>query len=137
MALAANIAPARRGFSTGRRFGAPIAPGEVIYTGGLTALNASGQAQRIQTAGSVAFLGIAERGSNNAASAAAGDTIIGQMDCYKLPVPGATPANIGAPVYATDDNTLTLTKPGAGFEGVIGYLAGIENGATWVELSNH
>ncbi len=137
MALSGPYAPARRGYSTGRRFGAPIAPGEVIYTGGLTGVNASGQAQRIQTAGTVAFLGIAEKGINNSAGAAAGDNVVGQLDCYKLPVPGATPANIGAPVYATDDNTLTLAKPGTGFEGVIGYLAGIENGATWVELSNH
>ncbi len=137
MALSGNYSPARRGFSTGRRFGYPIAPGEVIYTGGLTGVNASGQSQRIQTAGTVAFVGIAEAGSNNAASAAAGSTIVGQLDCYRLPVPGATPANIGAPVYATDDNTLTLTKPTSGFEGVVGYLAGIENGATWVELSNH
>ncbi len=137
MALSGPISPARRGYSRGNQFGAPIAPSEVVYTGGLTGLNASGQAQRIQTAGTVAFLGLAERGINNSATAAAGDTIVGQLDCYKLAVPGATAANIGAPVYATDDNTLTLTKPGTGFEGVVGYLAGIENGATWVELSNH
>ena len=97
MALSGPISPARRGYSRGNQFGAPIAPSEVVYTGGLTGLNASGQAQRIQTAGTVAFLGLAERGINNSATAAAGDTIVGQLDCYKLAVPGATAANIGAP----------------------------------------
>lgn len=137
MALTGNIAPARRGYSRGPSFGYPAAPGEVVYTGGLTGINAAGQAQRIQTAGTVGFIGIAEGGVNNAGQTAAGDNVVGQMDCFKLAVPGATPANIGAAVYATDDNTLTLTKPTTGFEGVIGYLAGIENGATWVQLSNH
>ncbi len=137
MALTGNIAVARRGYSRGLAFGGPIAPNEVIYTGGLIGVNASGQTQRIQTAGTVAFIGLAQGGSNNSASAAPGDTVVGQMDCFKLAVPAATAANIGAPVYATDDNTLTLTKPTTGFEGVVGYLAGIENGATWVELSNH
>lgn len=137
MALTGNIAPARRGFSRGAAFGYPIAPGEVIYTGGLTGINASGQAQRLQTSGTVAFIGLAERGHSNVGSSAVGDNVVGQMDCFKLAVPSATPANIGAPVYATDDNTLTLTKPSSGFEGVIGYLAGIEAGATWVTLSNH
>ena len=137
MALTGNIAPARRGYSRGAAFGYPIAPGEVIYTGGLTGINASGQAQRIQTAGTVAFIGLAQGGASNVGNSAAGNTVVGQMDCYRLTVPSATVANIGAPVYATDDNTLTLTKPSAGFEGVVGYLAGIDSGATWVELSNH
>lgn len=137
MALTGNVSPARRGYSRGNSFGYPIAPGEKIFTGSLIGVNASGYAQRVQTAGTVAFIGIAEKGYDNSGSSAPGPTIVAQNDCFRLVVPGAIFANIGAAVYATDDATLTLTAPTSGFEGVIGHLAGIENGATWVALNNH
>ena len=137
MALLQNTSPSRRGNSRGPAFGYPIAPGETIYSGGMICVNAAGQAQRLQTAGSLAFIGIAQHGYNNSASAAVGPTVVGAMDEYMFPVPAATTANINAPLYATDDNTLTLVKPTTGFEGVVGYLIGIDNGNTYVGFSGH
>lgn len=138
MALTSNIYPVRRGASRGHAFAAPIAPSETIYEGGLIGVNASNQAQRIQTAGTVGFIGMAQRGGYNPSSSVAGDNVTGQFDTYQLTVPSATPANIGHAVYATDDNTLTLTAPTTGFEGIVGHLVGIDQaGLTWVELSNH
>lgn len=136
MALTGNIAPRRRGYARGDAFGYPVAPNEVVYTGGLTCVNASGQAQRVQSAGSVAFIGIATTGQNNTGSAVAGDNVVAAFDTYALTVPGATPTNIGEPVYASDDNTLTLTAPTTGFTGKVGYLAGIDNGQTYVRVTN-
>ena len=137
MALTSNIAPARRGPARGDAFGYPIAPGETIFTGGLIGVNSSGQAVRLQTSGIVAFAGIASNGYNNAGASAAGPNIVASAGTYALTVPGATPANINAPVYATDDATLTLAAPGSGFAGKVGYLAGIDNGQTYVSISGH
>jgi hypothetical protein len=135
MALTQNITVARRGPQRGIAFGYPVAPGEVIYTGGLFGVNSSGQAVRIQTAGIVAFVGLATVGvSNIGSSSASADFAVGAFDDFALTVPSATFANINAPVYATDDGTLTLTAPTTGFTGKVGYLAGIENGQTYVRI---
>lgn len=137
MASTKNVSPARRGNSRGRYFGYPIAPGEIIFAGSLVCVNAVGQMVRPQTAGSVAFVGLAQSGYNNSASTAPGPNIVAGCDEFYLSVPGATPANINDPVYCTDDNTLTLTAPTAGFEAPIGALIGIENGSTVVELRGY
>jgi hypothetical protein len=137
MALTQNIAVSRRGPARGDAFGYPIAPGETIYTGGITCVNAAGQAVRPPTSGAVAFAGIATNGWNNSASSAAGPVIVAAGGTWALNVPGATVSNLWAKVYATDDGTLTLTAPTSGFEGAIGYLAGIDNGQTYVALTGH
>lgn len=138
MALTQNITVSRRGPVRSDAFGYPVAPGEVIYTGGLFGVNASGQAVRIQTAGIVAFAGIALNGVNNvSSSSASGTQAVGSTDTFALNVPGATPANINAKVYATDDGTLTLTAPTSGFEGMVGFLVGIDNGQTYVKVQGH
>lgn len=137
MAATQNTSPPRRGNSRGPAFGYPIAPGETIYAGGLICVNAAGQAQRLQTAGSVAFVGIAQSGYNNSASANPGPNVVGAFDEFQYVVPGATPSNISAPVYATDDNTLTLAAPTTGFEKIVGYLIGIDSGKTYVGFASH
>jgi hypothetical protein len=138
MALTQNITVSRRGPARGDAFGYPVAPNEVIYAGGLFGLNASGQAVRIQTAGIVSFVGMALNGVNNLGNANPSATaVVGSNDTFALTVPAATPASINAKVYATDDGTLTLAVPGSGFEGIIGYVAGIDNGQTYVKVQGH
>lgn len=136
MALSAGFNLSRRGARAGRSdFGYPAAPGVTIWRGGIMGLNAAGQLQPIQTAATVSFAGVAERDYNNAGNASAGPTVVASRESYALTVPGATYANIGAPVYATDDATLTLTVPTSGFEGAIGTLVGIEGGQTYVLMA--
>jgi hypothetical protein len=137
MALTGNITVARRGPARGNAFGYPVAPGETIYAGGLVGVNSSGQAVRIQTSGIVAFVGLAMNGVNNVGNASAGATVTAANDTFALTVPSATDANVNAKVYATDDGTLTLTQPGSGFTGIIGYLVGIDNGQTYVEVKGY
>ena len=133
MALTSGITPARRGAPpTSGTFGGYVAPGETIWRGGMICWNAAGLLQRLQTAGSVSFAGMASRDYNNFGSAAASSVPIEALKgTFALWVPGATPANINANVYATDDSTLTLT---ASTNMLIGTLAGIENGQTYVKL---
>jgi hypothetical protein len=126
--------PARRGSRpSAGEFGGPVAAGEIIWSGGLLAYNASGGLQRIQTAGSVSFAGLASKNYNNSASASAASVGMEAMKgTFALTVPAATCANVNAAVYATDDNTLTLTNTGSLLQ--VGTLAGIENGQTYVKL---
>lgn len=135
MALTQDTTHIRRGAAANRNeFGYPVAPGEQVYRGSLIALNAAGQAQRIQTAGSVVFLGLCNQDVNNVGQSAPGATVIGQKGGWKLTVPSATFSNIGATVYAVDDGTLSLTNTG-GTLLVAGTLAGIEGGNTYVNLA--
>jgi hypothetical protein len=137
-ALTQNITVARRGAARAESFGYPVAPGEKIFSGGLFGVNSSGQAVRIQTSGMAAFVGMALNGYDNSASSSASTVlVVGSNDVHPLTVPSATAANINAPVYATNDGTLTLTQPGSGFEGIVGYLVGIENGQTYVKVQGH
>ena len=133
MALTQGFNLTRRGAAHGRSdFGYPVAPGETIYRGGVVGVNASGQLQRIQTSGTVAFAGIAQADFNNSGQAAPGAPVVAMRQCFALTVPSATFSNLDAPVYAVDDGTLSLTAPSSGFAGVIGTLVGIDNGQTFV-----
>lgn len=136
MALAADFNPARRGLPGRNEFGYPVPAGEMIYLGSLLVLNSAGGVQRVQTAGGVAFAGLSDRNLNNTANAAVSTTdAVARKGTYALVVPSATPANVNAPVYATDDATLTLAQPGSGFTAAVGTLVGIENGQTYVMLA--
>jgi len=117
MALSAGYSPQRRGIlpQGGVNFGGLVAPGELIWRGGMICWNAAGTLQRLQTAGAVAFAGLASKDYNNTASAVAACSppMEALKGCYQLTVPNASYgslANGGAPVYATDDNTFTLTN---------------------------
>lgn len=135
MALSADALYAWRGREGHNQFGYPVAPGETIYLGSLVCINAAGQVVRVQTSGGVAFGGVSDRNLNNTGNAAATTSnVVARTGTFALTVPGATFANIGANVYATDDSTLTLTAPSSGFTQAVGMLVGIENGQTWVEM---
>jgi hypothetical protein len=133
MALSSGTLITRRGAPRGNDYGYPAAPGVKIWRGGHLGLNAAGQVQPIQTAGSVSYAGIADRDYDNSASSVAGDNVIALRGCYKLVVPSAVFASINEPVYAVDDGTLTLTQNGsAPYLLQAGVLNGIDNGATFV-----
>lgn len=114
MALAAGYSPQRRGAPpmSGAVFGGLVAAGEQIWRGGMICWNAAGNLQRLQTAGSVSFAGLASKDYNNVASAVAACSppMEGLKGVYQLAVPNAMFADIGQPVYATDDNTFSLTN---------------------------
>jgi hypothetical protein len=137
MALTANAKIDRRGNARGQSFGYPVAPGETIYSGSLCCVNSAGQLVRLQTAGGVAFVGMAMSYYSNVGNAAAGPNVVCSNDEMALTVPAASFANINATVYATDDGTLQLTAPGSGFAGKVGNLIGIDNGQTYVKVQGN
>jgi hypothetical protein len=90
--------------------------------------------QRLQTAGTVVFLGLADRQLDNSASAAASTvSVVGLHGTWNVMVPSAVFTNIGAAVYGVDDGTVTLTQ--ASSELQVGTIAGFDNGQTFVKLS--
>jgi hypothetical protein len=137
-ALAANVKLQVRG---GPNFGYGVAAGLHVFAGAFLALNAAGVLVRPQDAGAVVFAGVADRELDNslgvtatAPGMAGGGFVVAQrFIVIKAAVPAATYANIGAPVYAVDDGTLTLTQSGALLQ--VGTLEGFDNG-TWIRIAN-
>jgi hypothetical protein len=113
-------------------FAYPPTAGAVIFLGALLAITSTGTVQPIQESGGVAFAGMAVANSNTPAQPVVKANLGCKGGTWGIPVPGATWANLHANVYATDDNTLTLT---AGSNLLIGTLAGIDPVAgTFVKL---
>lgn len=133
MALTADANYNRRGMAATRNeFGYPVAPGEKVFRGSLVGLNSSGQMVRMQTGTPVAFVGVADRNLDNSAGGVASATLVVAMKgTWAIPLSGATVSNTNAAVYASDDNTLTLT---AGSLKQVGTLVGIEGAATYINI---
>jgi hypothetical protein len=134
-ALTGDIKINRRGPENSRNeFGYPVAAGEVVWRGSLIALNSAGSVVRVQTSGALIFLGVASKQVDNRTnSAVSTDRVVGQKGTFALVVPAATVSNINATVYATDDQTLTLTNSGSLL--TVGTLAGIDAAKTYVSIA--
>ncbi len=133
MSLSTGITIARRGPPRNGEFGYPVAPGEKVFSGGAVGLNAAGQMVRPQTSGCVVLIGIADRTLDNSASAVASDErVVAMRGTFALAVTGGTASKITAAVYASDDNTFTVTNSGSLL--AVGTLAGIEGSQTYVQI---
>lgn len=101
-----------RGFSLGDLDEYPVIAADIIYEGAAVGENASGYARPLVAADP--FLGFAMEQVDNAAGSA-GDKRVRVLvrGAVTLPISGlAITANDHPPVYASDDNTFTLTSSG-------------------------
>lgn len=98
----------------------PVIAADIIYQGAAVGENGSGYARPLE-AGDV-FLGFAERRADNAAGAAGAINVqVRTRGRVVLPISGlAITANDRPAVYASDDDTFTLT---AGSNSLIGYVS--------------
>lgn len=114
----------------------PVIATDIIYEGAAVGENASGFARPL-VAGDP-FLGFAENRCDNSAGAAGAKTLrVRRRGQVQLPVAGATAvtANDGPLVYASDDDTFTLT---ASTNSVIGRVSRwVESGVCIVEFDAH
>ncbi len=118
MALTSGQVVDRRGPPWPGEFGYYVSPGEQIWRGGLVGVTAGLTLQRLQTAGTVSFVGLAMESYSNVGSAAPSqDFVRAARGIWALPVPDATGYSVGANVYATDDNTLMFAASGAVADG--------------------
>lgn len=98
----------------------PVIAGDIIYMGAAVGENGSGYARPLQAGDP--FLGFAEVRADNADGAAGDRTVrVYRRGRMRLEVAGANAitANDGAPVYAADDDTFTLTANSNSLIGVV------------------
>lgn len=98
----------QRPFELGTINEVPVIAGDIIYEGAAVGDNGSGYARPLQ-AGDY-FYGFAEQNADNAAGAAGDVKVrVRTQGAVQVPISGLAITNIGAAVYASDDNTFTLT----------------------------
>lgn len=90
----------------------PLLGGEVIYQGAAIGCNASGYAKSLEDGDS--FAGFAEDHVDNSAGTDGAKNIrVRKKGSISLEIAGVTLADINKPVYATNDNTFTLSSTDA------------------------
>ena len=98
----------QRPFELGTINEVPVIAGDIISEGAAVGDNGSGYARPLQ-AGDY-FYGFAEQNADNAAGAAGDVKVrVRTQGAVQVPISGLAITNIGAAVYASDDNTFTLT----------------------------
>jgi hypothetical protein len=98
----------------------PVIASDIIYEGAAVGDNASGLSRPL--AAGDPFLGFAQRQCDNSAGAASAKAVVVRSKgCVVLPVVGASSAaDVSETVYASDDDTFTLT---AGSNSAIGKVS--------------
>jgi len=110
----------------------PVIASDIIYEGAAVGENASGYARPLVAQDP--FLGFAQRTVDNSAGAAGAKTVVvKRKGVIKLPISGlAITANDRPKVYASDDDTFTLTSTSNTLIGTV--LQWIETGYAYVEF---
>jgi len=123
---------------TSRRF--PVKGGIVIWEGGMVALSGVGAAAVAVPASAAAALkvvGVADGTADNRTGLDGAANVSANLGAYLMNNDAADPvtiADIGAPVYVTDDNTIAKTSA-SGAKPVAGTLFNIDpTGAAWVKF---
>lgn len=108
-----------RTFETGSRNALPVIADDIIYEGAAAGLNKALGQIRPLVAGDV-FAGFAEQKADNAGGAAAairGELI--ESGKIRLPITGLVATDQHLPVYASDDDTFSLSPVGGSFVGFV------------------
>jgi hypothetical protein len=120
---------------------ATIAASTEIFAGSFVAADGSGDAVPAPATGALTFLGVAKNYYNNTGAATTTKVIeFEPVEILKYAVTGAAVTNIGAKVYYTDDDALSMTiVGGTGVAGSqVGRLHGLhEDGTPLVDLSKN
>lgn len=113
-----------RVFETGDVNGLPMIAAEIIYEGAAAGIVSASGHVRPLVAGDD-FAGFAEADTDNSAGAAAAiNCRVRKYGDIELPISGVAITDIGAAVYASDDDTFTLTSTSNSFIGYIRRFAG-------------
>lgn len=105
-----------RAFETGEQNDLPVIAADIIYEGAAVGDNGSGFARPLQAADP--FLGFALAKSDNSAGAAGAETVhLQSKGKIELAIGSLVQGDLGAAVYASDDNTFTKTSTSNSFIG--------------------
>lgn len=126
----------RRTARTGDGYGYQVPDGTLIHGGTIVAVTAALDALPAGSANTVAIVGLCEQRIDTRETAAVeanGQTVRALRGVFLFPVAGATAANIGDPVFAIDDATLSLDD-NAGARLKAGVIDGIDATGVWVRF---
>lgn len=116
---------------SGDRFGYPAKSGVRIFRKSIVALLATGMAVPAGTANAVSIVGLAEGNVDNRDGADGDLNVEALRGCFGF-IFAADEVDIGRQVYAVDDQTLSFD--GSGGRLMVGTIAGIGDGRTWVDI---
>jgi len=127
---------------TTRRF--PVAANAAVWEGGMVALSGAGAAAvAVPASANVALkvVGVAQADANNLGGAAGALTVDAKVGTFLMNNSATDPlalGDVGAPVYAVDDNTVSKTgapAAGAPTQPQAGWLWSIDpSGGVWVRF---
>lgn len=117
---------------TNDRYGYPVLAGVRIFGKTVGGITANQEAVPAGHANCVKIIGLSEEHADNR-DGATGDVMLNFLKgTHQFPVAAATVANIGATVYAADDDTLRLTNASVPAELPAGKLEAIDADGVWV-----
>lgn len=95
---------------SGDSYGYPVLANIKLYQGAMVGITANKEAVPAGHASAVKLVGFAPQRVDNTGGATGDRKTNIDKGVYQIALAGATVANIGAAVYASDDNTFTLTQ---------------------------
>ncbi|MBV1702617.1 MAG: hypothetical protein KGQ46_12430 [Hyphomicrobiales bacterium] len=125
--MTAQVADRQVSQREGRAFRFPVAAATIIFEGSLVVRNGV-VAQPGATAVGLVALGIAKSQADNRLGAAGAIPVRYEAGCFHFNIDPADPvtlADVGNPVFITDDNTICRTN-GAGTKSQAGFLAAVD-----------
>lgn len=114
----------------GRRYAYPVLGGQKIFGGAAVGITANKEAVPAGHASAVKLIGFAEERVDNSLGATGDLSVTVEKDARLISLAGATVANIGATVYASADDTFTLT---AGSLLALGTIDAIDADGVWLK----
>lgn len=117
---------------TGDSYGYPAGAGVRHFGRTLVAVTAALETVLPDDEDAVAVVGLAEERIDNRDGAAGDQTVRALRGVFLFPVAGADVTDVGATVYAADDETLQLTN--AGGELAAGTIDGVDADGVWVRF---
>lgn len=120
----------RRKWRTGDAYGYPVLAGVRIFGGTMIGVTAALAAVPAGHVSAVALVGFAEEAIDNRDGATGDQMINAKKGVTLIPLAGATAADIGKTVYASADDTFTLT---AGALLVAGTIDAIDADGVWLK----
>lgn len=114
----------------------PVVASDIIYQGALVKHNAAGYIAPAAAESGAVFAGVAYERVDNS-SGAAGDKMVRviKMGTFLLTGSGFTQANVGASVYASDDQTISTTQ-GTNEQEVGKIVKFVSATQVWVKIDN-
>lgn len=113
-----------------RAYGYPVLANILIFGGAAVGITASKEAVPAGHVSAVKLIGFAEERIDNTGGATGDQYVNVEKDVRVIPLAGAAVANIGAAVYASADDTFTLT---AGALLQIGIIDAIDADGVWLK----